>query len=407
MNTSVKTVLYTSKKLSNGEHPVMLRVIKDRKSKYLSIGFSCSKELWDFKTNLPKRKHPHHQEIGILLTKKKLDAERLLYELENEDKNLSAYEIKTKLTKKKVNNPLVFDYFDNIINRLIVSGHIKTAEVYKDTRKNLQYYTSKNLHFSDIDVQFLNGFEEHLIVKGKGGNTIYIYLRTLRALINKAIKEEVCGEKYYAFKKFSLSKYSKIKTVKRALSKDEIRKIMLLNTNEWPTLTDSKNIFLFSFYCRGMNFVDIAFLKWSDIKKDRLIYTRKKTRELFNLQLLQPAQDIINYYKDQTLKNNNSFVFPLLKETHSTPIMIYNRKLRMLRKINEGLKEIAKIVGIHSNLTTYVARHSYATILKKSGISTTVISQALGHESEKTTQIYLESFENSIIDEASRFVLLL
>ncbi len=87
--------------------------------------------------------------------------------------------------------------------------------------------------------------------------------------------------------------------------------------------------------------------------------------------------------------------------------MIYNRKLRMLRKINEGLKEIAKIVGIHSNLTTYVARHSYATILKKSGISTTVISQALGHESEKTTQIYLESFENSIIDEASRFVLLL
>ncbi len=77
-------------------------------------------------------------------------------------------------------------------------------------------------------------------------------------------------------KKFSLSKYSKIKTVKRALSKEEIRKIMLFDTNEWPTLTDSKNIFLFSFYCRGMNFVDIAFLKWSDIKKDRFIYTRKK-----------------------------------------------------------------------------------------------------------------------------------
>lgn len=244
-----------------------------------------------------------------------------------------------------------------------------------------------------------------MIVKGKGGNTIYIYLRTLRALINKAIKEDVCGEKYYAFKKFSLSKYLKIKTVKRALPKEEIEKIKFFNTKNWPNLTDAKNIFLFSFYCRGMNFVDIAFVKWSDIKKDRLIYTRKKTKELFNIQLLQPAQEIINYYKDQTFKNKNNFVFPLLKETHNTPTMIYNRKLKMLRKINEDLKEIAEIVGINSNLTTYVARHSYATILKKSGISTAVISQALGHESEKTTQIYLESFENSIIDEASKHVL--
>lgn len=122
MNASIKTVLYTSKKLSNGEHPVMLRVIKDRKSKYLSIGFSCSIELWDFNTNLPKKKHPHFKEIRILLTKKKLDADRMLYELENENKDLSAYEIKTKLTKDKSSNPLVFDYFDNIINRLINSG---------------------------------------------------------------------------------------------------------------------------------------------------------------------------------------------------------------------------------------------------------------------------------------------
>jgi integrase/recombinase XerD len=405
MNTSIKTVLYTSKKLSNGEHPVMLRIIKDRRTKYLSTGFSCPVDLWDANSNLPKKKHPHYTEIAILLGKKKLDAQKLLYEFENEDNDLSAYEIKTKLTKTRVRNPSVFDYFENIIKRLINKGQIKTAEVYKDTQKNLKYYTSKKIRFSDIDVQFLSGFEEHLIVKGKGGNTIYIYLRTLRALINKAIKEDVCSEKYYAFKKFSLSKYSKIKTAKRALSKEEIGQIIHLNTNDFPHLADAKNIFLFSFYCRGMNFIDIAFLKWTNIRKDRLVYTRSKTKELFSLQLLPPAQDILNYYKDQILENKESYVFPLIKETHITPTMIYNRKLKMLRKINEGLKEIAEIVGIKSVLTTYVARHSYATIMKKNGISTSIISQALGHDSEKTTQIYLESFENSVIDEASKQVL--
>ena len=406
MNTSIKVVLYTSKVLSSGEHPIMLRVTKDRKSKYISTGFNCSKELWDTKNNLPKKKHPLYIEAKILIAKKTIEAEKLVMDLESESKNLSAHEIQGSLKKSKVNNPYVFQYFDSVVERFKASGQIKNSEVYKDAKRNLSHFTnSKDIHFSDIDVEFLNKFEEYLKANKKGGNTIFLYLRTLRALLNKAVKEGVCSEKYYPFKKFSLAKYSKIKTEKRAISKEDIKKIEEADLVAKPHLMDARNIFMFSYYCRGINFIDIAFLKWQDIKGERLIYTRMKTKELFNIELLQPAKEILKHYESLSDKDNESYIFPILNENHNTPNMLYNRKVKMLRKINKDLKEIASLVGIDSELTTYVARHSYATILKKSGVATAIISEAMGHDSEKTTKIYLESFENKVLDEASKALL--
>ncbi len=406
MNISIKVVLYTSKKLSNDEYPVMLRIIRDRKAKYMSIGVSCSLELWDSKINLPKKKHPLYQQIKMLIAKKILDAEKLVYESENDSKSYSSHEIKAKLKKERVNNPGVFKYFDSLIQRLIESGRIKNSDIYKDTKRNLLYFTpTKEIHFSDIDVTFLNKFEESLKAKNKGSNTIYIYLRTLRAVINKAIKEEVCSEKYYPFKHFSLAKYSKFKTEKRAITKDDIQKIITLDLNNHPNLIDARNIFLFSFYCRGMNFIDMALMKWKNITGSRLTYTREKTKELFSIGLLVPAKQILDYYRSTTLSNANAFVFPILNENHTNSISIYNRRLKMLKKINSDLKEIGKLARLESVLTTYVARHSYATIMRTSGISTAIISEALGHDSEKTTQIYLVSFENTILDKASEAIL--
>lgn len=406
MSTTIKVLLYTSKVLKNGESPIMLRVIKDRKSKYISVGFSCHIDLWDTKENLPKKKHPLYKEIVVLIDNKRLEAGKLLLDLESENKNLSAFEIQSKLKKEKSNNSSVLDYFESVIKRLIATGQIKNADVYRDTKRNLSYFLeNRKIQFSEIDIQFLNKFEEHLKNKGKGGNTIFIYMRTFRALINKAIKENVCSEKYYAFKNFSLAKYTKIKTAKRAIPKVDIEKIKNLDLSEHQNLIDAKNIFLFSFYCRGINFIDIALLKWSNIYQNTLNYTREKTKERFNLELLLPAIEILEYYKEYTFTNKDSYVFPILNENHKTPQSIYNRRQKMNGKINKDLKDIAIKAEIDADLTTYVARHSFATIMKKSGISTTIISQALGHDSEKTTQIYLESFENNILDEASKALL--
>lgn len=405
MNTSVKVILFKSKTLSNGEHPVMLRIIKDRKPKYISTGINCSDDLWDEKLSIPKKNHPLYKEAKILIGKKKLDAEKLIYNLENENDNLSAFEIKGKLRKGKVNSILLFSYFDIVIERLKVSGQVKNSEIYKDTRRNLYHYIGKgDIPFSQVDVSFLNKFEEFLKSKGKGGNTIYLYLRTLRALINKAIKEQVCNEKYYPFSKFSLSKYANIKTAKRSIQQEDVAKIKNLKIKE-PDLLLARDVFMFGYYCRGMNFTDIAFLKWENIKSNRMIYERKKTKELFNIELLEPAKDILGFYRPVTFTGSQSYVFPILNENHITPTTIYNRKVKMLKMVNRNLKEIGKKTGIAIDLTTYVSRHTYAWVLKKNGISTTIISQAMGHDSEKTTQIYLNDFENKILDEASKKIL--
>lgn len=406
MNTSVKVILFTSKTLSNGEHPVMIRIIKDRKPRYLSVGFSCHKTMWNKADREPQRKHPHYKEAKILIEKKKSDAQKLVLELEAEDKGLSADEIKSKLKRAKTSAVTLFTYFDNVVGRLKKSGQIKTADVYKDTKRNIEHFTgSKDRLFSEIDVSFLNAFESYLKQSGKGPNTIYIYLRTLRALINKAIKEEVCAEKYYAFKRFSLGKYSKIKTAKRAISKEEIEKIKRFNVKKHPELTDAKHIFLFSYYNRGMNFADIAFLKWTEINGNRLEYVRQKTKERFSIALLPPVLEILSYYKKANRHNRGGYVFPILDATHATPSAIYNRRVKMLRKINSDLKEIARLCKIKTNLTTYVARHSFATVLKKQGVNTSLISEMLGHDSEKTTQVYLDSFENKVLDELSKELL--
>ncbi|WP_336516450.1 site-specific integrase [Pollutibacter soli] len=406
MNTSVKAILFTSKMFKNGEHPVMLRIIKNRKPKYLSVGFSCTKDMWNEVEGLPIKKHPLYKEAKILIGRKKLEADKLILDLENENQHLSAYEIKKQLKRAKVNNPIVGSYFDQVIERFKNSGQLKNGDIYKDCKRNLGHFCKiDEIHFSDVDVAFLNKFVEFLRNRGKGDNTIYLYLRTFRALLNKAIKEDVCSEKYYPFKQFSLAKYAKIKTEKRAISKEDILKVAKVNLKKSPHLIDARNIFMFSYYCRGMNFIDISFLKWKNIKADRLNYTRKKTKELFNILILDPALEILQFYRKHSSGLPDEYVFPIFDESHSTPQKLHNRQIKMLRQVNKDLKEIGALAKLDTELTTYVARHSYATILKKSGISTSVISQAMGHDSEKTTQIYLESFEDDIIDQASRSIL--
>lgn len=405
MHTAVKIVLFTSKTLSSGEHPVMLRLTKDRKSRYMSVGFSTTKALWDEKEGAPKKKHPLYKELTMLIQKKKLEASRLFLELEGEEKNLSVLEIKGKLKKTKKTTQTLFSYFDSVVERLKGTGQIKTASVYQDTKNNIGKFTGgADKHFSEVDTSFLVSLEEYLKRVGKGPNTIYIYLRTLRALINRAIKEDVCPEKYYAFKKFSLGKYAKIKTAKRAITKDDIDKIKVLSLKKNPELVDAKNLFLFSYYCRGMNFTDMAFLKWNDIHGDRLQYVRQKTKERFSIGLLPPAIEILAYYKKEN-KLKSDYVFPILHERYATPTAVHNRKLKMLRKINADLKLIGEKCGIQAELTTYVARHSFATILKRQGVNTSHISEMLGHDSEKTTQIYLDSFESKVLDEVSKGLL--
>lgn len=404
--SSSKVVLFTSKKLKNGEHPIMLRVIKDRKPKYLSIGASCSKEMWDEKENLPKKKHKLFNELKVLIDKKQFQASKLLLSLNSDDKDYSAEEVKHKLIRRNNHKKTVFTYFGEIVTRLEQANRIGYSNIFQSTKKSLEKFRGgKDFSFSDVNTAFLVKYEDFLSGREVSPNGIFVYMRTFKTLINYAKRDNVVLEDFDPFKEFSFTKYRRIKTKKRAISKEQIQKFIDQNFEPETSLFHSKNYFLFSYYNRGINFIDMAFLKWENIKNGRLDYVRRKSKERFTIGMLEPAIKILEYYRKNYYESEDGYIFPILNKTHITARGIDNRIDKVLKTVNKDLKTIAKEAKIDEKLTTYVARHSYATIMKRSGISTSIISEAMGHESEKTTQIYLDTFENHVLDEASKIIL--
>ncbi len=163
---------------------------------------------------------------------------------------------------------------------------------------------------------------------------------------------------------------------------------------------------MFSYFVQGINLTDIAMLRWSNLKQDRIYYIRAKTGKGFNIKLMEPAMQIIERYRTRTSDSPEDYIFPILDRTkHLSPVQIDNRIHKMTGCINKSLKQIASLSGLDIPLTTYVARHTYATVLKKSGVPVAVISEALGHESESITQTYLKSFENEVIEAANQHLI--
>jgi site-specific recombinase XerD len=408
MVSSVKVVLYESKTLKNGEHPIMLRLTKDRKTKYISLNASCSKDQWNYQESVPKPKHPLHRELVNKINKKKLEASKLLLSLDNDEKDFSAELLQGKLKTKAKAKRTVLQYFDDVIAKLEKANRIGYANIFTSTKNSLvKFRDKKDFEFSDVTMNFITNYEEDFYSRGCVMNSVFVHLRTFKTLINYAKKDEIVRPEYDPFKNINFTKFRRIKTAKRAISKADMQLIIKMDLEPNSSLYDAKNYFLFSFYNRGINFVDIAFLKWENITKDRLSYVRRKTKESFSIGLLEPAKEILKYYKQQPFYNKDGFIFPILSDDYltATARSIDNRLDRILKIVNGDLKIIGEKAEIETKLTTYVARHSYATILKRSGISTSIISEAMGHESEKTTQIYLDSFGNYELDEASKMIL--
>jgi site-specific recombinase XerD len=367
---------------------------------------SCSKDLWDSDENLPKKKHPLYKEMVISIAKKKLEANKLVLDLSNDEKDVSAEEIRSKLKTSVVNKKTVFQYFDEVIARLKATNRLGYAGIFKSTKNSLvTFRNGKDFQFSDITTSFLTKYEDAFYVRGVAPNSVFVFLRTFKTLVNYARKDSIVKSDFDPFKELNFTKFRRIRTKKRAVSKEDIQKIEKLKIKDDQGLLNARNYFLFSYYNRGINFIDIAYLKWDDVKNGRLVYTRRKTKEDFTIALLPPAIKILDYYKKLTFEDNDSYIFPILSATYKTPQSIRNRLVKMLRIVNQDLKAVGEKAKISEKLTTYVARHSFATNLKKSGISTSVISEAMGHDSEKTTKIYLDSFANDILDEASKALL--
>ena len=312
--TTVDVICYKYKPLKTGELPLKIRVCKDRKTRYINLGVSTKAEYWDFGKNQPKPTCPNRELIEKLISNKISEVKSKIVELKSEDKEFSA----TTLVEN-VSNP----------SKIIAVGelfrqHIHCLEEEKRTGYRLsiqQTYNSLlkfNKHldipFSDMDCNWLRRYETWLRKQNKSENTIGIRFRNIRMIFNLAMDLELVKSENYPFNKFKVSKLYQ-ETVKRALSKGEI-----LTVTDYPTAGKdfytklAINLFTFSYFMGGINFVDMAYLTERNVIDNRLIYHRRKTGKLINLPMQQRAYMVLKEYK----KSNEAYLFPILSSRHKT-----------------------------------------------------------------------------------------
>ena len=406
MDATVSVICYKSKTLSDGTHPLMLRIAQNGKSKYKSLKISVLAKHWDFEKNEPKPTCPNKDLINKIILKTRLDFQQSILEKQANDEEFTASSLIHE-QKEEIRAVTVDEFYTQLIQELKEKGQIGTSYAYLnsyDTLKNFNKKKKLNYTFSHIDVAFCKKFEDWMRRKGNKDTTISYQFRTLRAAFNRAIAAKVVSKTKNPFSEFKLS-HLNTKTMKRALSKADIMKIMDADCSKQTEQRQlAHDIFCFSYLCGGISLVDIANLTPLNIIDGRLIYQRQKTHGSINLLLSDKAMQIIaKYHRYQRFAN---YFFPILHcRRHITPMQKHNRVRKMCRDINLELKALAEELGITANITTYVARHTFATILKKSGVNIGIISQALGHQDIKTTQIYLSKFDNEQVDEAMKHLL--
>lgn len=405
MNATITVVCYKSKTLSNGEHPLMLRICKDGKKKYQSLGVSIKANQWDFARERPKPTCPNKEYILKLILDKQAELQQRMLELNTEQKE---YTTTTLLhdEHRKFELKTVKQFYQELIEQYMANEKCGNRLIYKSSYNSINVFTNGNLEipFSAIDVAWLNKYEKWLRSKGNKETTMSLMFRTLRSAYNKAIESKCARKSDYPFTDYRISKFD-VSTEKRAIAKADVLKFSTdvppIGKQQYVQL--SKDIFIFSYLCGGINFTDIANLtKDNIIEGKRLHYIRQKTGKLIKLGLSEEALQIIRRYAVES----KGYLFPILNaQLHKTPLQKQNRIHKMLGKVNKNLKLLAAQFGVEANLTTYVARHSFASVLKKSGVNIALISEALGHSDLTTTQIYLDSFDNEQIDAAMKNLL--
>lgn len=388
-----RTLLDKRRPKKEGQYPVKVRVTFERKQKYYPVGVDLSQEDFDKISNHSVRKDLRTAKQKILLMEAKVS--KAIESI----KQFSFEDLKVALegnSFKKSSSIEVYDLFDEVISKLNREGRISTASAYKDARNSLAGYKTR-LNFRQITVQFLKDYESQMKAEGKTVSTIGIYLRHLRAIYNRAIENEIVDQKFYPFGK-NRYQIKAPRNIKKALTIEQISKIIDYDVKEGSTQHFVRDIWLFSYLCNGMNIKDIINLKFKNLHTDSIQYDRAKTSNTVQnpkpiiITLLPKAKELLEKWTVKK-KNEDDYIFPVLRKG-ITELQKQKDKDQFVKTINKYMKLIGNDIGFDKPLTTYSARHSFATVLKRSGAPTEFISESLGHKSLQTTEAYLDSFED-------------
>lgn len=308
--------------------------------------------------------------------------------------NFTADDVVAKF-QEPADEPCFSGFMEEVIARLERLGKTRTSETYTAALNSfMRFREGRDIPLDEISPDLMEEYEAYLKGCGVSLNTVSFYNRILRAAYNRAVEKGLTPQRH----PFRNVYTGMEKTVKRAIPFEAVRKIKGLDLSLKPAPDFARDMFLFSFYTRGMSFVDMAYLRKSDLKNGILSYRRKKTGQQLHIRWERCMGEIVEKHPNVTTE----YLLPVITDPTVSERRQYENALHL---VNRKLKKVAEMAGISVPLTMYVARHAWASIAKSKNIPLSVISEGMGHDSETTTQIYLASLDTSVIDEANKLIL--
>ena len=385
--------------VADHEGTIYYQIIHERKVRQLLSDYKVFPSEWDESRSMVTTSQKSERKAFILSIRERIrwDVERLNKIDKKLDSNGLTYTADDVIDEfnRYANEYSLFNFMESIIIKLKHNGKVRTSETYKSALSSFKKFRQdEDIMLDCLTSEIMEAYEAWHKSRGVAPNTISFYARILRAVYNRAVEDDII-ENRNPFKHV----YTGVdKTVKRALPLPVIKKIKALDLSLNSSLDYARDMFLMSFYLRGMSFIDMAFLKKSDLKNGYVTYRRRKTGQQLIIEWTKEMQMILDKYPE----NATDYLLPIIKNPGTNERCTYRN---MGYNINHNLKKIAKMVGVQIPLTLYVARHSWASAAKAKGIPLSVISEGMGHDSEATTQIYLASLDTSVVDRANSLIL--
>jgi len=392
---TLNLVLDTRRARKDGTYPLVFRIRVEDKFCDIGTEFKIYKEQFDLKTNSLL----NDIESNILLEQLKMHYLKRLRTYTSE--NLGSNDIKLMkayLINKQPSEFTITEFWKNHIERLKTAGRYGGAKVYNTSLSVISKEIDLNIPFSKLNFKTIVDLEGKLFKRGMSINGIGVYMRSFRAICNKAIHYDIVSYEWYPFRKHKIRKE---KTTPRVISITEMKSYFNLDLEKKNPLYKTWLIGKLIFMLRGINIKDLMLLSHNNMKSGRIIYKRAKTGKLYSIEVLPAMQEIFN-----ELNSNCTLVGILSQSEIKNSAKLLEIIVQKRKVINAHLKKIGLLINSPEPLSTYVFRYSYANILKQQGYSKDLIAEALGHEyGNSVTGIYLEQFDNEIVDEMNKNVI--
>ena len=394
-------IKFRASSVAGKEGTLYYHIIHQRKLRWISTDYHVYPEEWNARKSSVIVSNSNNRQAHLQLIQSQIDWEMkqmqcIIHDKEMDGVSYSVDDLANEIQQLPTSQS-VFMFFRQQIAKKEQMQCVGTKNNYTNAvNRFIEFRNQKDLTFSQMTADMMEMYQAWLWNRGVGQNTVSFYLRTLRTLHHKAVEAGQATSNDI----FAHVQTANVRTAKRAISVNDIRKIEKLDLPRGSSLDKARDMFLFSFYLRGMAFVDMAFLKKSDLKCGLVSYNRRKTHQNLNIEWIKPMQAIIDKYAEQT--KDSPYMLPILTGKETSP---YTQYRKVEYNTNYNLKKIGKMIGLKIPLTTYVARHTWASIALHMNIPIATISEGMGHNSYKTTQIYLESIDVSTINEANKRII--